>query len=312
MKITDVVRCVTWAGLTLSAAVWIPLVGPFVSLLTPLPFLYYATKLGFRRGILLAALAAAAIGMLSRMAGYPQVVLFCAEFAMLGVVLSALFGRGLGFGGTILWGTAAMLLAGLGLLTVIASSSGMGLTDMMRAYLEAQLKGTLGAYRDLGMTGEEVAELETFARTTVDSLLQVYPSLMIVGTGFAVWLNVVAAKPLFRIRKMPYPGFPAVDRWQAPEVLVWGVIAAGFAMFLAEGGLRVLGVNAFIVLMAVYLFQGISIVLFFLNKYRAPGWARVAVYSIIAVQQLFLPVLALVGLFDQWIDFRKIRRRREG
>jgi hypothetical protein len=39
---------------------------------------------------------------------------------------------------------------------------------------------------------------------------------------------------------------------------------------------------------------------------------RIGIYFLIIIQQLFLAVLALAGLFDQWIDFRKIHRRVEG
>jgi uncharacterized protein YybS (DUF2232 family) len=62
-------------------------------------------------------------------------------------------------------------------------------------------------------------------------------------------------------------------------------------------------------MMAIYLFHGLSIILFFLNKYNVPSWIRAGVYILIMVQQLFLGVLALAGLFDQWVDFRKIHRR---
>jgi len=69
-------------------------------------------------------------------------------------------------------------------------------------------------------------------------------------------------------------------------------------------------INVLIVAMAVYLFQGLSILFFFLNKYHVPTWMRVGIYFLIAVQQVFFALMALVGLFDQWIDFRKIHKRR--
>jgi uncharacterized protein YybS (DUF2232 family) len=134
---------------------------------------------------------------------------------------------------------------------------------------------------------------------------------MIIGTGFAVWLNVVIAKPLFHMGQLEYPDFDPMDCWQAPEGLVWVVIVSGFALFFLSGGIRLLAINALIILMFVYLFHGLSIVLFFLNKYRVPSWIRIGVYFLIIIQQLFLVLLALAGLFDQWIDFRKIRRRQE-
>jgi uncharacterized protein YybS (DUF2232 family) len=100
-----------------------------------------------------------------------------------------------------------------------------------------------------------------------------------------------------------------MDRWQSPEGLVWGAIIAGFALFFSSGGIESLAINVLIVLVAVYFFHGLSIVLFFLNKYHVPSWIRAGVYFIIIVQQLFWAILALAGLFDQWIDMRKIHRR---
>jgi uncharacterized protein YybS (DUF2232 family) len=72
-----------------------------------------------------------------------------------------------------------------------------------------------------------------------------------------------------------------------------------------------LAINALIIIMVIYLFHGLSIVLFFLNKYRVPFWLRIGVYFLIIVQQLFFVALSLAGLFDQWVDFRKIHRRME-
>ena len=38
---------------------------------------------------------------------------------------------------------------------------------------------------------------------------------------------------------------------------------------------------------------------------------RMGIYFLIIIQQLFLAVVALAGLFDQWVDFRKIHRHSE-
>jgi hypothetical protein len=53
MKAHHVPRCVGPALALLLASVRIPIVGPFFSLLTPLPFLYYSAKLGVYGLILL-------------------------------------------------------------------------------------------------------------------------------------------------------------------------------------------------------------------------------------------------------------------
>jgi uncharacterized protein YybS (DUF2232 family) len=109
--------------------------------------------------------------------------------------------------------------------------------------------------------------------------------------------------------RLAYPDFIPTDRWQAPERMIWGVIAAGFALFLLSGSIKLLAMNAIIVMMAIYVFHGLSILLFFLNKYRVPSLIRIGLFFLIVFQQVLLGVLALAGLFDQWVDFRKIGRR---
>ena len=135
--------------------------------------------------------------------------------------------------------------------------------------------------------------------------------MVIVYAGFTVWLNIVISKPLFRVTNLRYPSFGQADQWSSPERMVWGLIAAGFSLFLPLSGIRFLAINTVIVLSVIYVFHGLSVLLFFFNKYHVPSWLRILGYFLIFFQFLFFGVgLAMVGLFDQWIDFRKIHYRR--
>ena len=311
MKTKDVLGCVGWAAFFLLASAWIPFVGPFFSLLTPLPFLYYATKLGLRQGAVLALLTTLSIGLAAKVGGIPQVTLFCLEFSLLGLVLSELFRRGFSLGQTVFFATAFILLVSLGILFFLSLSRDIGPLDMVFKYLEEHIKLTIKSYEHMGVPQEGSAELESYAKLFLETVRKIYPSIMIIGTGFAVWINVVTARPLFRVGRLEYPPFVSADRWKTPDPLVWVVIASGFALFLTEGSIRFLAVNALIIMMAIYVFHGLSILLFFLNKYRVPIWVRVGIYFLIAIQQLFLILLSLAGLFDQWIDFRRIYKRAD-
>ncbi|UCE74403.1 MAG: YybS family protein [Methanomassiliicoccales archaeon] len=311
MKMRDVLGCVGSGACVLFASAWIPFMGPLFGLLTPLPFLYYSSKLGIHQGVKLAALSAFTIALIARLLGHPQIILFCLEFSLLGLALSELFRRKFSIGQTIFLGTGFMLFLGFGFLFFLALSKNMGPFEMILNYLQAKFKATIYAYEQMGISQGKVIELEAYATALVDIISKVYPSLMVVGTGFAVWLNVVIAKPLFRMGNLTYPPFMPMDRWQAPDSMVWGVIVTGFALFLTSGSIKSVAINALIVMMFVYLFHGLSIVLFFLNKYHVPSWMRVGVYFLIIIQQLFLILVALAGLFDQWIDFRRIHRRTQ-
>ncbi len=311
MKTTDVLGCVGGAAFLLLASAWIPFIGPFFSLLTPLPFLCYTTSLGFREGIKLSAVAVCSIGLLANFMGQPQVIIFVIEFSIIGMGLSELFRRELTLGQTLLLAIVFMLLLGFGLLFFIGLSKNLGPVEMILAYMAEHVNAAIGVYKDVNVEGTDVQALETYAKAFMLVISRIYPSLMIIGTGFALWLNVVIAKPLFRLWNLKYPSFEPMDRWQSPEWLVWGVIISGFALFLSSGSIEFLAINALIVILAIYIFHGLSIVLFFLNKYKVPTWIRVGAYVLIMIQQLFFVVLILAGLFDQWADFRRIHRRAD-
>ncbi|MFO7986504.1 MAG: YybS family protein [Desulfatiglandaceae bacterium] len=311
MKATDVLGCLGGAAFLLLASAWIPFIGPFLSLLTPLPFLYYSTRLGLYEGIKLSAVVVFAIGITAHFAGRSQMILFALEFSLIGLGLSELFRRNFSLGQTVFWGTVLMSLLGLASLFFIGLTRNLGPIEVILDYLQAELNTTLKAYEAANTGNENALELDRYVRAFMATLSKIYPSLMILGTGFALWLNIIIAKPLFRIKGLTYPEFIPMDRWKAPDHLIWGVIISGFALFFSLKHIQFLAINTLIVILAIYLFHGLSIILFFLNKYHVPSWIRIGIYFLIMIQQIFLAVLTLAGLFDQWIDFRKIHKRVE-
>ena len=186
----------------------------------------------------------------------------------------------------------------------------MGPLELILDYFQSNLAETIKAYENTGLDQEKVIHLEEYGKVVTNLVIKIYPALVIIGTGFVVWLNVVISRPLFRRGKIKYPDFGPMDRWQSPEFMVWGVIAAGFALFLSRTGITLLAINSLIVMSVIYVFHGLSIVMFFLDRYHVPRWVRFGVYLLIIFQQIILLGLAVAGLFDQWIDFRKIHKRR--
>jgi len=250
--------------------------------------------------------------LIAKLMGFPEVLFLCLEFGLLGLIISEIYRRGYSFGFTIFLGTSLMLILGSIMLVLIGLTQNMGPLELILNYFQANLKETIHSYDNMGWDQEKILQLEEYSKVLVRVISKVYPSLMVVGTGFVVWINVVVSKPLFHFGNLKYPEFGPMDRWRTPELMVWGVIAAGFSLFLPIAGVKLFAMNALIVMMTIYVFHGLSVVLFFLNKYRVPPWIRFGVYFLIIFQQIFLVGLAMAGLFDQWVDFRKIHQKKSG
>lgn len=308
MIISDILGCAGSLIFALLSFLWIPFFGPFLSLLIPLPFLFYLSKLGLKEGIKVCLAALLITGIAAKVMGEPLLILFCLEFGFLGLILSELFKREYSYSLTIFYGTLLMLLVGAVFMLFASIAKGVTPVDMAVTYLQTNLDAAIGMHEKEGLKPEQIDLIKKITPVLIDLIKKIYPSLLITGTGFVVWLNVVISKPLFRIKGIRYPDLGRADMWKAPDYLVWGLIAAGFLKLLPISVLDSVATNALIVFAAIYVFHGLSIVLFFFNKYNVPALARFIIYLIIALQQLSLILLALMGLFDQWIDFRKLSR----
>ena len=306
MKLTDIIGCAGSVVLLLSAATWIPVLGLFFALLTPLPFLYYAARLGLRNGMKIAAVTFLIVGLLAKVTGYLQMMVSCFESGLLGLILSELYRRKYTLGLTIFLGTCSVLLVWVLFLSLITSSGKTGATQMNPESNESRNEEIIQAYKDFGISEDKVIQLQK----VMDIITKIYPAMFILGTAFSVSLIVLLSRLLFRFKELPYPDFGPMDQWQTPELMVWGVIVTGFALFLTTGGIKLIAGNALIVMAAIYVFHGLSITQFFLNKYHAPFWGRLGVYLLIIIMlPYFLVTLAIAGLFDQWADFRKLNQK---
>lgn len=308
MKGTDVLGCTAWAVFFALASAVIPVFGLLITLLSPLPFLYYSTKLGLFQGAKVAGLAVLTVGLIGQILGFPYFFLFSLEFALLGLFLSEVYRRRMSFGYTLLLGTSFMVGIGLAMLFFTAVNKGMGPFEILLAYFRSSLNETISTYKGMDLSPEKAVKLEEYGKVLMSTVSKIYPAAMVIATGAVVWLNILASRRILTMKGLEYPDFDPIDRWRAPDKLVWGIIGTGFCFFFFPGGIRLLAINTLIVLMAIYLLHGLSILFFFLNKYKVPFFVRVLIFFLIALHQLFLAAIALAGLFDQWIDFRKLQR----
>lgn len=311
MKTANIIGFAGSVILVLSISVWMPIIGPFFSLIIPLPFIFYFYRLEMKEGLINGVIILFLVWLMGKVTGQSYLLLFCLEFGIVGLIISGLFKRRLSIGATVFWGTAAMLFMGAIFLFLAGMSEGSGPVDMILGYLKASLDQTAGIYENSGIEQEKIEQIRQALDLLGRLIARIFPALIIVSTGLVIWLNVILSRPVFRFGRLDYPPLGDADKWCAPEILVWGIIGSGFALFLPSTGIKFIAENLLVVLSVIYVFHGLSILMFFFNKYRIPGWARVGIYFLIILQQIFLVMLAFVGLFDQWADFRKIHKKME-
>ena len=82
-------------------------------------------------------------------------------------------------------------------------------------------------------------------------------------------------------------------------------------LILPHKALKIIGLNIILVLMTIYFFQGIAIVSFYFEKKQFSRMLRFLLYSLIAIQQIVLLVVIGLGIFDMWLNFRKLEIKKD-
>jgi len=168
----------------------------------------------------------------------------------------------------------------------------------------ASFDGAVATYRDLGMSAEQLAELESQRDQLAQSALNFLPALLVVA-GAALWLVNLRVSA----RWAAWPQLDALSRWRMPDAVIWLLIASGFGLFVPNPLVAVIAGNVFAVVIASYFGQGLAIVSYFFQRFGLPRGLRIATYLVIALQQVAAGLVVALGVFDLWGDFRHLTAR---
>jgi len=302
----DIITGVLVEILLFAASVVIPIVGSFCSVIMPLPVLYYRVKLGRRMGIIVPAVT---LIILAAILGKPSLnVLGFIEFLLIGYLLGDLLEQRVSVERTVLVTCAAVVAAGFIGMLVLSAMAGTGLVDTLRAYVAENIRLTVEIYRQMGMPEESVRTISESLSGIQDHIVAVIPALVVGSTLLITWLNFLCGRVLLARRGLRQMHIGALNRWKTPEHLVWAVIAAGVLALLPHRGASMIGLNVLLVLVPVYLLQGLAIISFFFEKKGIPRGMRVVLYAIVVLQHMLLIAVVGLGFFDVWLNIRRIGR----
>ncbi|WP_054698594.1 DUF2232 domain-containing protein [Desulfosarcina cetonica] len=286
-----------------SASVFMPVIGFVFSIFIPLPVLFYRTKLGRRHGMIVPLLTIAIIGLVVGSATLD--IIFFSGLMLLGFSLSELFEKPLSVEMTIVAACGVVLGTGLGAMLIYSVVKGTGIISLVSTYVGTNLELSLKLYQEVGIPQETIDTIAGSLDRIQYVLVRLLPSMVAASTLFVAWTNLIAARPLLEHRGLAVPDFGRLNHWrrrhadlgrhrQRRDHSAAGVRpAAGRCQRALDH--------------ADHLFYpGDRHRLLLLREKGASTPLRVFIYTMIALQQIFLLVVICIGIFDMWINFRKI------
>lgn len=161
--------------------------------------------------------------------------------------------------------------------------------------------------------GEEAGKLEevlSSPKELGEYFLSWVPGVLSMGVFIAVWiaLFLVLKNSLVWKARFEYPyGLEELVKFRLPDQMVF-VLIAGLGMTLAGSSLEnfslsTIGFNILYCLGILYFFQGFGIYLGFLDHLKIFGFLRpiMIIFTVFMAPRL----VALVGVFDMWVNFRR-------
>lgn len=141
------------------------------------------------------------------------------------------------------------------------------------------------------------------ARTLFAMMQVVYPAALLISGALGVLVNATLLRAWLARRD---PGFIEGGEF---ETIRWplGLVA----LFILGGAcvvfppLKAAGYNVLLVTAFFFAVQGLAVVAYYAHRLAGPAFLRIALLALVVVNPWAGQILALLGLFDTWADFRK-------
>ncbi len=282
-----------------------PPLGMFVGMFTPVPLILVYLQ----RGKITGLVTITAVGLaLLYLVGPQLAIAFIAAYGILAAAMAEATRLSFSFEKTLLFSALApAVLTGLVIFIGIT-----GKEESPLKYLENTLKEEAEEYIKVieksGETPENLKAIRKSVEDTAPIAARVFPSFILISSLVGAVINFLAVRYLWlRFYSREYFEGMDVSRWMLPDVMVWVLIAAIGSMLFGPGISQVAGMNLAIILLFLYFLQGLSVVTHILKTKAFPKWVWIVVFILIPLNPIFLGLVMGMGLFDIWMDFRKIR-----
>lgn len=292
------------------AAHFLPVVGAAFSLLAPAPLVI----LGLRHDLKKASLGLGVSTLLvAGLLGPVSSLFFLLGFGVLGVGLG-LLARKIDKGVEILlYGIVLSLGSKLLLMALVARITGINPFQLDGAEMQSMVDKVFQFYESTGMNKDSLAAVRLQFAESIRLLPVIFPAILTVAAALDCYLSyVVGSFVLKRIGNEPLPSLPPFSRWRFPKS-VFGAFVVSILLSLIgsrDGSMDFAlkaGVNLRLLVNFLFLFQGLSLIWFFLSERIAGSFGRL-LRTVVIILTVLVPILSTLavmgGIGDMWLDFR--------
>lgn len=283
-----------FSALLYGMALKLPLLVPFL-VVSPFPLLVVRLRSGLPAAASACAFAAALMGIVfspARSLGYLLLIVPV-------LLISEAMARGRGILRGCGW-AFAVLVVQVALMLVFANPR---MAELALGPLEYLRSPAFLAEMRATTPPDQVDSWVERVTATHNAMQLVYPASFVIMAALVVLANAAMLRGYLVRRDPGWLDGGEFERVRWPFALVIAFVLAGAAVLSPP--LRTGAYNVLLVVAFFFALQGLAVVAFYAHRLAAPPLLRWAVLLLVVVNPWAPQILALIGLFDIWFDFRK-------
>ena len=293
-------------------SMYVPVLGAFVNFVWPLPIIICGCRHGLKWSIMTLLVATIIIAMIIS----PVNAFFLAAiFGLLGLILGECMRRHLPPMKMMIYASIGAVIALI--LNIVLSFwvLGMNPIDMMFSSFHESLGQLAMYYREHGMSEVEIKKIVAEYEELLRMMKIIMPGAFLLCAPLMAFVNYMAAKKILTKLGETFEAFPPFNMLTIPGWVLWpyglSLLAVTYYYQTDQSSwMYLLSVNIQTVCSFLFVFQGIVLLHWFIDKHRKPRWwANVGLVLMFAIP-IFSQIMVYVGAFDVVFDFRKIRDKR--
>jgi len=289
---------------------YLPLIGPFVNLLWPVPIILLGVRHGYKWSIMATVVAGVIIAMLL----HPlQAVSVVVGFGLIGIVLGYAFRMEFSPAKTILWGSVASLLSKIALLAIGAVIMGVNPFTMQGEVMAQAVQQAVEVYRNFGMAEQDLAKMTESMQAMIELMKIILPAGFIMASVADTFLNFLIAKKVLKKLGHNIPDFPPFKQWTLPSYVVYFFALSLVMIYWGRSRditlLYNVGMNVQMVANMLLFVEGLALFYFIVDKYNLSRMVKGIILFLILTNGIFSQMIIFVGAAETIVDYRRLRTK---
>lgn len=288
------------------AALYLPIIGVFASLIWPVPIII----LGIRHGkvsILATIVSGVIVAMIEGPVHALTVVL---GFGLIGIVMGWAIRKQYEPFKVLAIGAMASLVSKVILISISLFIMGINPIAEEIAIMRESISMVESMYGKMGVSPENLKTITQSFSKMIDLMAVAIPAILVLASLLDAFLSYVVTRGILSRLGQKLKGFTPFWMWRFPAYTVFlflvGVLLAMIEAYWPHGILKTIGINLQMIFYFLFLIQGFSLMAYFMGKYNVAKILRVIAVLLAFFNPLFSQLVMWSGMFDILFNFRQI------